>query len=127
RKLAAMPGGLVNVYRSPDHTFDVLFYENDRTMPFEWRSVLSIYEEDPSGAWTVFSGKTGRPIGALTPDQAKSFETRFGRDAVSLNNDRDGDGEPDWAGPMRIVDRGSERDREIRVNDYFTHGGFRFF
>lgn len=127
RKLAATPGGLVNVYRSPDDTFDVLFYENDRAMPFEWRSVLSIYEEDPTGAWTIFSGKTGRPIGALTADQAKSFEARFGRDAVSLNDDRDGDGDPDWTGPLRMVDRGSERDREIRVNDYFTHGGFRFF
>ncbi|MCA8978754.1 MAG: magnesium transporter [Planctomycetes bacterium] len=127
RKLAATPGGLVNVYRAPDDTFDILFYENDRTMPFEWRSVLSIYEEDPSGAWTVFSGKTGRPIGALTEQQAQTFERRFGRDAVSLNDDRDGDGERDWAGPLRLVDRGSERDREIRVNDYFTHGGFRFF
>ena len=182
RKLAATPGGLVNVYRSPDQTFDILFYENDRTMPFEWRSVLSIYEEDPSGVWWVYSGDTGDPIQvpngelahqyydlggirvvhsdgrsvdgfdpdlvdghdheamneaakswsgtkllALSARQASQIEAARGRDAIALGFDVDGDGQQDWTGPLRRVDRGSERDREIRVNDYFSNGGFRFF
>ncbi len=181
RKLAATRDGLVNLYRSPDDSFQVFFYENDRAMPFEWRSVLSVYEEDPSGTWWVFSGDTGEPLevrtheeahrffdvgglrivdetGATVPGfdpdtgvhdheamdraasqwrgskrlalserQAAAIQEARGVDAMALGFDLDRDGEPDWTGPLRRVDRGSARDREIRVNDYFTESGFRFF
>ena len=64
---------------------------------------------------------------ALSGRQAQALSERFGADAVGMQFDLDGDGEPDWTGPLRRVDRGSPRDREIRVNDYFTEAGFRFF
>ena len=35
--------------------------------------------------------------------------------------ERDANGQP------YVVDRGSPKEREIRVNDYFTHEGYRFF
>jgi hypothetical protein len=35
--------------------------------------------------------------------------------------------EKDASGQWRKIDVGDERDREIRVNDYFVHKGYRFF
>ena len=69
---------LNSVWASPDGRCEIYFFENDKMLPYEWRSVLSVYEPD-------------------------------------------GDGKP-YKVPL-----GSEMDREIRVNDYFTYGGYRFF
>lgn len=69
---------LYSGWRSDDGRYQVVFFENDAMMPFEWRSVLSIYEQDADG----------RPY---------------------------------------KVDLGTERAREIRVNDYFMYNGYRFF
>ncbi len=60
-----------------DDSFRVRFFENTALMPYEWRSVLSVYDE--------VDGKLVR------------------------------------------VDAGEERDREIRVNDYFEWKGYKFF
>lgn len=79
-RLATNPERLTlsNTWRPPDDSFEILFFENTSMMPFEWRSVLSVWEEDASGR-------------------------------------------------LAKVDAGPERDREIRVNDYFKYKGYRFF
>ncbi|MCP3917417.1 MAG: cytochrome c biogenesis protein ResB [bacterium] len=64
-------------WRSKDGELELLFFQNTALLPFEWRSVLSIYEEGPDG--------------------------------------------------LVQVDAGTERQREIRVNDYFKWKGYRFF
>ncbi|MBK7876564.1 MAG: hypothetical protein IPJ77_12585 [Planctomycetes bacterium] len=77
-RLASTDQGLSNLWQSVDGGFYVRFFENQAGFPFEWRSVLSIWQ-------------------------------------------------PDGQGELRQVDVGPEHDREIRVNDYFFHGGYRFF
>jgi hypothetical protein len=67
-----------NLWTSPDRRFWVRYFKNDMAFPFEWRSVLSVYEKDASGRW-------------------------------------------------QRVNVGPEREREIRVNDYFVYRGYRFF
>jgi hypothetical protein len=48
-RLASTDRGLANLWQSADERFYLRFYENDRAFPFEWRSVLSIYEKDADG------------------------------------------------------------------------------
>ncbi len=48
-RLASTDRGLANLWQSSDERFYLRFYENDRAFPFEWRSVLSIYEKDADG------------------------------------------------------------------------------
>lgn len=48
-RMASTERGLANLWQSPDERFYLRFYENDRAFPFEWRSVLSIYEKDAGG------------------------------------------------------------------------------
>ncbi|MFN0243134.1 MAG: hypothetical protein ACKVWV_09615 [Planctomycetota bacterium] len=50
-RLASTDAGLANVWQSPDHQFWMRFYENDRAFPFEWRSVLSVFERGAGGNW----------------------------------------------------------------------------
>lgn len=76
--LATTEASMANVWFSGDERFYLVFLENSEMLPFEWRSVLSILEEDPSGA-------------------------------------------------LQDVPLGPEQAREIRVNDYFTYAGYRFF
>lgn len=40
-----------NFHRSEDGTFGLLFLENTEVLPFEWRSVLQIHEQDAEGRW----------------------------------------------------------------------------
>lgn len=77
-RMASSDTGRANVWSSSEKRFWMRYYENTETMPFEWRSVLSVHEKDGAGKWEK-------------------------------------------------VDVGSERDREIRVNDYFVYEGYRFF
>jgi hypothetical protein len=67
-----------NLWWADDGRFVLQVDERDDGFPYEWRSVLSIVEQD-------------------------------------------GDGRP------YVVDVGGPEQREIRVNDYFTYGGYRFF
>ncbi len=48
-RLASTDRGLANLWQSRDERFYLRYYENDRAFPFEWRSVLSIYEKDADG------------------------------------------------------------------------------
>jgi hypothetical protein len=77
-RLASTSDYMANWWPSPDERFAVRFFENTRVMPFEWRSILSVYDRDESGRFTK-------------------------------------------------VDLGPPAKREIRVNDYFQHRGYRFF
>ena len=76
--MATTREGGAELWRPEDGRFVLHYLENDESMPFEWRSELSIHERDAGGGW-------------------------------------------------RPVDVGTERQREIRVNDYFQHRGYRFF
>ena len=67
-----------NYWSSPDKRFYLHYFENDRAQPFEWRSVLSVWDKNSDGQFVQ------RGIGP-------------------------------------------EREREIRVNDYFHFEGYRFF
>ena len=71
-------GDVESSWNSEDGRMFVHFFENTAMMPFEWRSVLSIWEPGPDGT-------------------------------------------------LQKVDTGSERDSEIRVNDYFKYKGWRMF
>jgi hypothetical protein len=70
--------GLGSKWRDEDQALELTFFENTAMMPFEWRSVLSIWQPDPQGK-------------------------------------------------LEKIYTGSERDSEIRVNDYFYWQGYRFF
>jgi hypothetical protein len=51
-RLASTDAGLANLWQSEDtggNDFWVRFYENEAGFPFEWRSVLSIWEDDGKG------------------------------------------------------------------------------
>jgi hypothetical protein len=48
-RLAATDAALSNVWEAPDGAFWIHYFENDKGFPFEWRSVLSIWEPDASG------------------------------------------------------------------------------
>jgi hypothetical protein len=48
-KLASTDEGFANEWLSPDKRFYVRFYNNDKVFPFEWRSVLSVWEKDADG------------------------------------------------------------------------------
>ena len=115
-----------NHWLSPDQRFYVHFFENDRVFPFEWRSVLSIYEDDPERRWHLYSGQDGRLLETLSAEESQRYEAQLGVQARQVA-DQDGDRVPEFIGPLRRVELGSERDREIRVNDYFEHRGYRFF
>jgi hypothetical protein len=115
---------------SPDRSFSLHFFENDRAFPFEWRSVLSIYEADPEGRWHVYSGADGRLLRTLDAELSREFSERYGSRPGRFrgpSGDEDGDGVQDFVAPLRRVHAGTERQREIRVNDYFTYRGYRFF
>lgn len=77
-RLAATADMLADQWQDPERRFVIRFFENANIFPYEWRSVLSIYEDDGQGR-------------------------------------------------LRGVDLGPESEREIRVNDYFFHRGYRFF
>jgi hypothetical protein len=47
--LASTRTGFADTWLSPDRRFYVSYFENDRAMPFEWRSVLSVFERDADG------------------------------------------------------------------------------
>lgn len=115
-----------NHWVSPDQRFYIHFFENDRAFPFEWRSVLSIYEEDPEGRWHLHSGQDGRLLESLSAGESARYRAQIGVDVRQVA-DADGDRIPDFIGPVRRVDLGSDRKREIRVNDYFAYRGYRFF
>lgn len=48
-KLASTDEGFANEWLSPDKRFYLRFYNNDKVFPFEWRSVLSVWEDDADG------------------------------------------------------------------------------
>lgn len=134
-RMATTSASLADLWRDPENRFYLRYFENTRVMPFEWRSVLSIYERHPEGRVRIFSGRTGEPIEGL--DEAlrgqvlafyDSTRTRPDIDGglVTLR-DLDGDGHNDFVGPVQQVDLGHEARREIRVNDYFKYRGYRFF
>jgi hypothetical protein len=77
-RLASTSDYLANWWPSQDERFALRFFENTRIMPFEWRSVLSVWNRDARGE-------------------------------------------------LVKVDLGPQAEREIRVNDYFQHRGYRFF
>lgn len=77
-QMAATEQGLSDRWESDDKELWMRYFENEQAFPFEWRSVLSVWERKPSGE-------------------------------------------------LAQVDLGPEAAREIRVNDYFYHRGYRFF
>jgi hypothetical protein len=46
---ASTKQGFADAWLAPDRRFYLSYYNNDRTMPFEWRSVLSVWESDADG------------------------------------------------------------------------------
>lgn len=48
-RLASTDAGMASLWQSADQEFYVRFYENQAGFPFEWRSVLSIWEDDGKG------------------------------------------------------------------------------
>lgn len=125
-RLATTEHSLADRWQSSDESFYVTFFENEAVMPYEWRSVLSIFDEDPDGRWSVFSGVDGRLIETRNAQDSHLLSERHGVRIIPLE-DIDGDGERDFAGPVKRLDTGPERAREIRVNDYLSHAGYRFF
>ncbi|HJO26781.1 MAG TPA: hypothetical protein QF730_05995 [Planctomycetota bacterium] len=77
-RLASSSDYLANWWPSPDERFALRFFENTRVMPFEWRSILSVWQRGAQGEFAQ-------------------------------------------------IDLGPPVKREIRVNDYFQHRGYRFF
>ncbi len=47
--LASAKEGFANTWFPSDKRFYLSYYNNDKTMPFEWRSVLSVWERDADG------------------------------------------------------------------------------
>lgn len=134
-RMATTSTSLADLWRDPENRFYLRYFENTRVMPFEWRSVLSIYEKHPEGTVRIFSGRSGEPIESLPEPmraQVHSFyEANRKRPDVDGGlitlRDLDGDGHNDFVGPVVRVDLGPEAKREIRVNDYFKYRGYRFF
>lgn len=48
-KMASTEQFLSDGWNSGDERFFLRYYENDRAFPFEWRSVLSVYQKDAEG------------------------------------------------------------------------------
>ena len=48
-RMAATDESLANLWQDPEKRFSLRFYGNDRALPFEWRSVLSIHKKDANG------------------------------------------------------------------------------
>ncbi len=48
-RMAATEESLANLWQDPEKRFSLRFYGNDRALPFEWRSVLSIHKKDANG------------------------------------------------------------------------------
>jgi len=48
-RMAAIDQGLSNVWESEDDDLWIRYFENDKGFPFEWRSVLAIWEPSASG------------------------------------------------------------------------------
>lgn len=125
-RLATTEHSLADRWQSSDERFYVSFFENDAVMPYEWRSVLTVFDEDPDGRWHVYSGEDGRLIETRDGGDSRLLSERHGVRIIPLE-DVDGDGHRDFAGPVLRQETGAEREREIRVNDYLTHAGYRFF
>ena len=47
--MASTDESLANIWADPAQRFYLRFYGNDRALPFEWRSVLSVWEKDADG------------------------------------------------------------------------------
>jgi hypothetical protein len=47
--MASTDEGFANEWLSPDKRFYLRYFHNDRVFPFEWRSVLSIWQRDADG------------------------------------------------------------------------------
>lgn len=47
--LASTEQNFANQWLSPDRRFFLTYFHNDRAFPFEWRSVLSVWERGPDG------------------------------------------------------------------------------
>lgn len=48
-KMASTDESLANMWSDASERFYLRFYGNDRALPFEWRSVLSVWEKDADG------------------------------------------------------------------------------
>jgi hypothetical protein len=48
-RMASAEQSMANVWRSGDNRFYLRYYNNDKVFPFEWRSVLSVYQKDADG------------------------------------------------------------------------------
>jgi hypothetical protein len=48
-RMAATDESLANLWEDPEKRFTLRFYGNERALPFEWRSVLSIHKKDANG------------------------------------------------------------------------------
>ncbi|MFN0008183.1 MAG: hypothetical protein ACKVXR_09770 [Planctomycetota bacterium] len=48
-RMASTDESLANMWSDASDRFYLRFYGNDRALPFEWRSVLSVYEKDADG------------------------------------------------------------------------------
>jgi hypothetical protein len=48
-RMASSDASLANLWADPSERFYLRFYGNDRALPFEWRSVLSVWQKDADG------------------------------------------------------------------------------
>jgi hypothetical protein len=48
-RMASTDEGMANLWKSSDNRFYLRYYNNDKVFPFEWRSVLSVYQKDADG------------------------------------------------------------------------------
>jgi hypothetical protein len=48
-RMATSDASLANVWTDPEQRYWLRFYGNDKNLPFEWRSVLSIWKKDAEG------------------------------------------------------------------------------
>ncbi|HEV8111438.1 MAG TPA: hypothetical protein VGR31_01555 [Planctomycetota bacterium] len=48
-RMASTDESLANVWTDPEQRFWVRFFGNDKALPFEWRSVLSVWKKDADG------------------------------------------------------------------------------
>ncbi|TAJ24302.1 MAG: hypothetical protein EPO68_01605 [Planctomycetota bacterium] len=79
------------------------------------RVLMATTEENGSNVWASADGRFALVF--VENSEMMPFEWR----SVLSILERDGEGKP------FVVDLGAERNREIRVNDYFQYGGYRFF
>ncbi|MEY2807037.1 MAG: hypothetical protein RIR65_1454 [Planctomycetota bacterium] len=104
--MASTDQSLANLWIAPDESFYIRYYENDAGFPFEWRSVLAVHEHECKlPAWRKF-------LASFT----SGFAARGDHLDAGCRLDQ-----------LARIDAGDEREREIRVNDYFHWKGYRFF